>query len=100
MLLARSTRPETSTAPATRADRSDQAERTERTDGASRRRETGDRGLRGLVAAGPSQVSLTSAMRARDAARPRPKDHAAAERELTLVRRYYVPPDDRGRPGE
>jgi hypothetical protein len=90
-LLARSARPE---APAAPTDRSDRAE------GASRRRELGDRGLRGLVAAGPTQVSVTSAMRARDAARPTPEDLAAAERELTLVRRYYVPPEGRDRPGD
>jgi hypothetical protein len=34
-------------------------------------------------------------MRARDAARPRPEDLAAAERELTIVRRHYTPPDAR-----
>jgi hypothetical protein len=49
--------------------------------------------LRGLVAAGPSQVGVTGAMRARDAARPRPEDLEAAERDLIIVRRYYVPPD-------
>jgi len=58
-----------------------------------RRRDPAERGLRGLVAAGPSQVGVTGAMRARDAARPRPEDVEAAERELTIVRRYYVPPE-------
>jgi hypothetical protein len=58
-----------------------------------RRRDPAERGLRGLVAAGPSQVGVTGAMRARDAARPRPEDLEAAERDLVIVRRYYVPPD-------
>ncbi len=52
-----------------------------------------DRGLRGLVGAGPSQVGPLGAMRARDAARPRPEDLEAAERDLVIVRRHYVPPD-------
>jgi hypothetical protein len=51
-----------------------------------------ERGLRGLVGAGPSQVGVSGALRARDAARPTPADEAAAERELHLVRRNYVPP--------
>jgi hypothetical protein len=46
-----------------------------------------------LVGAGPSQVGVSGAMRARDAARPRPEDLAAAEQELVIVRRNYVPPD-------
>jgi hypothetical protein len=58
-----------------------------------RRRDPAERGLRGLVGTGPSQVGVTGAMRARDAARPRPEDIAAAEAELTIVRRYYIPPD-------
>jgi hypothetical protein len=32
-------------------------------------------------------------MRARDAARPTAADLAAAERDLVIVRRKYVPPD-------
>jgi hypothetical protein len=36
---------------------------------------------------------VIGAMRARDAARPRPEDLAAAERELNVIRRYYVPPE-------
>jgi hypothetical protein len=51
-----------------------------------------ERGLRGLVGAGPSQVGLSGAMRARDAARPTEADEAAAKRDLRLVRRNYVPP--------
>lgn len=53
-----------------------------------------ERGLRGLVGAGPSQVSVERAMRARDASQPTAEDLAAAERELTIVRRHYVPPEN------
>jgi hypothetical protein len=52
-----------------------------------------ERGLRGIVGAGPSQVGVLGAMRARDAARPTAEDLAAAERDLVIVRRHYVPPD-------
>jgi hypothetical protein len=62
------------------------------------RRGEGDRGLRGLVGAGSSQVGVQGAMRARDAARPTPLDVAAAERELVIVRRHYTPPDVRAEP--
>jgi hypothetical protein len=48
--------------------------------------------MRGLVAAGPSQVGLSGALRSRDAARPTPEDEAAAERDVRVVRRNYVPP--------
>jgi hypothetical protein len=57
------------------------------------RRNESERGLRGLVGAGPSQVGVSGALRARDAARPRPEDLAAAERDLVIVRRNYVPPE-------
>jgi hypothetical protein len=52
-----------------------------------------ERGLRGLVGGGSSQISPTAALRARDAARPRPEDLARAEAELTIVRRHWVPRD-------
>jgi hypothetical protein len=52
-----------------------------------------ERGLRGLVGGGSSQISPAAAMRARDAARPRPEDLARAEAELTIVRRYWTPRD-------
>jgi hypothetical protein len=52
-----------------------------------------ERGLRGLVGAGPSQVGISGAMRARDASRPTDEDLAAAERDVTIVRRHYVPTD-------
>lgn len=52
-----------------------------------------ERGLRGLVGGGSSQVSPAAALRARDAARPRDVDLARAERELVIVRRYWTPRD-------
>jgi hypothetical protein len=56
-------------------------------------RET-ERGLRGLVGSGASQVSLSAAMRARDAARPTEADLASAESDLIIVRRGWVPRED------
>jgi len=53
-----------------------------------------ERGLRGLVGGGSSQVSVEAAMRARDAARPTDADLAAAERDLVIVRRGWVPRED------
>ncbi|HET8659218.1 MAG TPA: hypothetical protein VFM55_09495 [Micromonosporaceae bacterium] len=50
-----------------------------------------ERGLRGLVGAGSSQVSVGAALRARDAARPTDEDLAAAAAELVIVRRGWVP---------
>lgn len=60
---------------------------------------TSERGLRGLVGGGASQVSVIAAMRARDAARPTEDDLAAAERDLAIVRRGWVPREDLPRPG-
>jgi hypothetical protein len=57
------------------------------------RRADTERGLRGIVGAGPSQVGVLGAMRARDAAKPTAADLAEAEREVAVVRRHYVPPD-------
>ena len=57
------------------------------------RRADAERTLRGIVGAGASQVGIVGAMRARDAARPTAEDIAAAERDLVVVRRHYVPPD-------
>ncbi|HEV7207806.1 MAG TPA: hypothetical protein VGN54_03600 [Mycobacteriales bacterium] len=37
-----------------------------------------DAGLRALVGAGPSQVGINGALRARDVSRPTPEDEAAA----------------------
>jgi hypothetical protein len=53
-----------------------------------------ERGLRSLVGAGSSQVSVIAAMRARDASRPTEEDLAAAEESLQIVRRGWVPRDE------
>ncbi|MER7419660.1 hypothetical protein ABT346_23250 [Micromonospora peucetia] len=54
----------------------------------------GDRGLRGLVGPGSSQVSVTAAMRARDAARPTDEDLAEAEKRIMIIRRNWTPRED------
>ncbi|MBO0868808.1 MAG: hypothetical protein J2P15_09610, partial [Micromonosporaceae bacterium] len=51
-----------------------------------------ERGLRGLVGGGSSQVGVTAALRARDATRPTEQDIAAAETELVIIRRGWTPP--------
>jgi hypothetical protein len=51
-----------------------------------------ERGLRGLVGSGSSQVSVGAALRARDAARPTEEHLAEAERTLAIVRRNWSPP--------
>ncbi|MCY1144738.1 hypothetical protein OWR29_42635 [Actinoplanes sp. Pm04-4] len=53
-----------------------------------------ERGLRGLVGSGSSQVSVGAALRARDAARPTEDDLADADRNLTIVRRNWVPREE------
>lgn len=53
-----------------------------------------ERGLRSLVGAGSSQVSVIAAMRARDASRPSEEDLARAEESLLIVRRGWVPRDE------
>jgi hypothetical protein len=58
-----------------------------------------ERGLRGLIGGGSSQVGVAAAMRARDSARPTDADLAAAERNLPIVRRGWIPRDDLPRPG-
>ena len=52
-----------------------------------------ERGLRGLVGGGSSQITPAAALRARDAARPRADDLARAEADLTIVRRNWAPRD-------
>jgi hypothetical protein len=52
-----------------------------------------ERGLRGLIGGGSSQVSVEAAMRARDSARPTDADIAQAEETLTIVHRGWVPRD-------
>ncbi len=59
----------------------------------------GERGLRGLVGSGASQVSIGAALRARDAARPTEADLAEAEEHLVIVRRNWVPREDLPRHG-
>ncbi|MDT5030812.1 MAG: hypothetical protein QOC94_983 [Actinoplanes sp.] len=53
-----------------------------------------ERGLRGLVGSGSSQVSVGAALRARDAARPTEAHLAEAEQSLTIVRRNWTPRED------
>ena len=53
-----------------------------------------ERGLRGLVGSGSSQVSVGAALRARDAARPTDAQIAEAEQTLAIVRRNWTPRED------
>ena len=64
----------------------------QRRPGRSAREEATERSLRSLVTTRSSQVSPVAAMRAREVALPTAADLAAAEAEVTLVRRHYVPP--------
>jgi hypothetical protein len=52
-----------------------------------------ERGLRGLIGSGTSQVKPTAALRARDAARPRDADLVRSEAELVIFRRNWAPKD-------
>lgn len=52
-----------------------------------------ERGLRGLVGAGSSQIGASAALRARDAARPTAEHLAAAEKSVRIIRRNWVPHD-------
>ncbi len=51
-----------------------------------------ERSLRALVSTRTTQLSPTVAMRAREVATPTRADLAAAEEELVIVRRHYIPP--------
>ena len=51
-----------------------------------------ERGLRGLVGGGSSQVGVAAALRARDATRPTDEELAAAEANLLIIRRGWTPP--------
>ncbi len=51
-----------------------------------------ERGLRGLVGGGSSQVGVAAAMRARDATRPTDADLANSEANLVIIRRGWTPP--------
>jgi hypothetical protein len=53
-----------------------------------------ERGLRGLVGSGSSQVSTGAAMRARDAARATDEEVTAAQEQLVIIRRGWVPRED------
>jgi hypothetical protein len=53
-----------------------------------------ERGLRGLVGSGSSQVSVNAALRARDAARPTDEHLARAEEQLVIVRRNWTPREE------
>ncbi|MFG1608793.1 hypothetical protein [Actinoplanes sp. NPDC049265] len=55
--------------------------------------EDAERGLRGLVGSGSSQVSVGAAMRARDAARPT-DEHYAEAAKLPVVRRNWTPREE------
>jgi predicted flap endonuclease-1-like 5' DNA nuclease len=50
-----------------------------------------ERGLRDIVGAGRSQLSVSGALRARDVNRPTEADIAAAERDVAVVRRNWKP---------
>lgn len=54
----------------------------------------GERGLRGLVGSGSSQVSVGAALRARDAARPSDAQLADADENLVIVRRNWTPREE------
>jgi hypothetical protein len=43
----------------------------------------------------PTQLSFSTALRAREVATPTPRDLAEAADEVVLVRRHYVPPASR-----
>jgi hypothetical protein len=57
-----------------------------------KRAEPGERGLRDLVGAGPSQLGVSGALRGRDVNRPTDEDLAEAERTIVIVRRGWKPP--------
>ncbi|GGO07972.1 hypothetical protein [Micromonospora parathelypteridis] len=80
-------RPSTAGAPA-----SDNPSPRRRSPGGDER--DGERGLRGLVGSGSSQVGLSAALRARDAARPTDDDLAEAEARVVVVRRNWVPREE------
>jgi hypothetical protein len=53
-----------------------------------------ERGLRGLVGSGSSQVGVGAALRARDAARPSEAELADADANLVIVRRNWTPREE------
>jgi hypothetical protein len=60
---------------------------------AAGKREPGERGLRDLIGAGPSQLGVSGALRGRDVNRPTDQDLAEAERDTVIVRRHWTPPE-------
>ncbi|WP_083937002.1 hypothetical protein [Longispora albida] len=58
--------------------------------------DSAEKGLRGLVGPGSSQVSVSAALRARDANRPTAEEMAYAEEHTQVVRRNWVPPEQLG----
>ena len=80
--------------PVGEAARSGRPGRARPVSGAGAGGEESERGLRGLVGPGSSQVSVHAAMRARDAARPTEEQMADAEANLTIVRRNWTPRED------
>lgn len=68
------------------------SEPTHRRRGPGRPEDRGERALRGLVGAGPTQLSTMRAARARDVARPSAEELTAAAASLVVVRRGYRPP--------
>ncbi|MFC5926015.1 hypothetical protein [Micromonospora vulcania] len=72
----------------------DAAEQPSRRRGPTGDERDGERGLRGLVGSGSSQVGLSAALRARDAARPTDDDLAEAEARVVVVRRNWVPREE------
>lgn len=57
-----------------------------------RRPDAAERGLRGLVGAGPSHLGVSGALRGRDVNRPTAADLAEAERDVVIVHRHWRPP--------
>ncbi|WP_106350281.1 hypothetical protein [Antricoccus suffuscus] len=51
-----------------------------------------ERGVRALIASGPSQIPRITTMRTRDINRPTDEEIAAAESEVEIVRRNWKPP--------
>jgi len=57
-----------------------------------RPRENTERGLRDITGPGPSALSESAALRARELNRPTDEDLAEVERTVVLVRRNWKPP--------
>lgn len=51
-----------------------------------------ERSLRALVSTRSTALTPTVAMRAREVANPAAADLAAAEQDLVIIRRHYIPP--------